>query len=705
MKSTMIKRMLLVTAALLLFTSIATAAPSNAAVPTLETIRVAMFLQLPGKYDVTTPAATFSSATGLTVGARGADGKSIPWISVPASVKAGVALDDYKVKVLETGSFETALAAYQHVMAASRTAYLTSVSKGGGLVYQVLEGAYKTAPEAQAGLARWSADAKLSSMSAGYKGELQGPYHLETPAYSNKSAAQAAANAFGGAGLDAWVAVRGNAGSPAFSVMVGAATTPEALQTMLATASKLPGGAVLKPVAANSIHLLVKNDHSASQTASASHELYMLPQGDMKAWIAPAGVEPILLSERSSRTYRGSFEASAFNGKLAIVNELPFEQYLYSVVAVEMFTSWPIEALKAQAVAARSYALNKGFGFQIAHVVDTTLSQAYYGVSVERPSTTEAVEATKGEVALYNGKVIEAIYSSNGGGMTADATEAWNNAVAYLQPVASPDGTSEASLLQWHRVVLANGEAGYIRSDLVKDTGRKNAAGARILEATTDGTNIRRHPVIQDAVPVVAQVNKGAALTEIEAVIESNPMNWTRGPFTSEEMTGAINARVTDKLTAPVTSIVVSKRGPSGRATEITVNGKVVAISSPDSLRSVLGVGGSLPSTKLEIEETAKMTVLGAGGQTATRTGGTAPLYVIGGDGKTTAYAGTYIYASDGDGEVRAATTAPGFQITGQGFGHGVGMSQYGALGLAQQGYDYQYILKYYYKGIMIAKE
>ena len=66
---------------------------------------------------------------------------------------------------------------------------------------------------------------------------------------------------------------------------------------------------------------------------------------------------------------------------------------------------------------------------------------------------------------------------------------------------------------------------------------------------------------------------------------------------------------------------------------------------------------------------------------------------------------GPNVYAMDGDGGLRAGTTSPGFVITGNGYGHGVGMSQWGARGLAEQGYDYQYILKYYYENATIEKD
>lgn len=693
------------TLATALLVSTWTAKPSSAAVPSLDNIRVAIFMSLPGKYDTTTPAATFSSPGGLTVGVREADGVQ-GWFAVPGGQSVRFGADDYKAKLFESATFAQASAFFQQVRASGGSAFLTSIATTSGLKYQVSEGTYRSAAEATAAVARWTSDVRLAGLLGKYKPSVQGPLHLETAPFASRKEAELAAAVFGGAGLDAFVAVRGAGADAAYSVMVGSEPTADRLTAVQAAAAALPHGATLKAVEPQSRHLLLRRDHSASASASVFHEMYQFPvTGDMKVWVAPAGEGFITLAERFNRSYRGGFELSALGGKMAVVNELPFEQYLYSVVAIEMYTSWPIEALKAQAVAARSYVLNKGYGFQIAHVVDTTLSQAYQGVGVERPSTTEAVEATKGVVALHNGKVIEAIYSSSGGGMTADASEAWNNSVAYLQPVASPDEISESGLKSWYQVSLPSGAVGYIREDLVRDTGRKTGAGSIILESTTDGTNIRRHPLIQDTVPVIAQIQSGTTLIAIDKVMESNPMNWLRGPFTSDELLKTLNASANPAITGPITSIEVTKRGPSGRATEVSINGVKLGISSPSGLRSALGVGGSLPSTKFDVEQTGQIAMQGAAGVKATRTNDAKGLYVMGAEGKSAAYAEDHLYVLNGDGDMRAATRSPGFAISGTGYGHGVGLSQYGAYGLAMQGYDYEYILQYYYKGITLAKE
>ncbi|MDQ8737378.1 SpoIID/LytB domain-containing protein [Paenibacillus sp. LHD-38] len=700
-----IKRYTIMVLTIILLATVWTASPSQAAVPKLDNIRVALFMQLPGKYDETTAAATFSSAGGMSIGERQPDGVQ-QWFNVDAGAIARFAVDSFKVKVYESSTFASALAVQKRLQALKGAAFLTSLSKNGAIVYQVIEGTYKTAAEAAAAQTKWTSDSELSKLAGGFKSVLQGPLHLENAALPNKAAAIAAASSFGAVGLDAFVAVRSTqSGTVNYSVMVGAAVTEAELQIVRAAAAKAAGGSALTDSDSSSAYLLVRNDHTVSAKAESSSELYMFAGSGAEISVSPIGSEPIKLTERSNRSYRGFFELSVLNGRMAVINELPFEQYLYSVVGVEMYSTWPAEALKAQAVAARSYALNKGFGFQIAHVVDTTLSQAYYGVGSERPTTIAAVEATAGEVALYNGKVIEALFVASSGGMTADAKEIWGNAVPYLQPVKSPDTSSEVGLHNWYRVVLPTGAIGYVRDDLLDETGQTTAAGSAIMQVNTNGTKVRKHPQIQDTIPVVAQADSGTQVVVLEKRVETGSMSWIRGPYTPQEMLTVINAKVKSKIAGPLRTLEISQSGASGRATEIMANGEKLSVSYPDMFRSTLGVQGSLPSTLFQIEETAKVAMLSAGSATRTKPADTAPIYMIGAGGKVTEANQDNLFILDGSKHLRAATKEPSFRFIGTGNGHGVGLSQYGALSLAQQGYDYQYILKYYYKDVTIAKE
>jgi stage II sporulation protein D len=138
------------------------------------------------------------------------------------------------------------------------------------------------------------------------------------------------------------------------------------------------------------------------------------------------------------RAYRGRITIDVVDGKLRAVNVLPLEQYLYGVVPSEMPSTWASEALKAQAVAARSYALatrQVGAPFD---VFSDTRSQMYLGIDHESPAATAAVDATKKQVVLYNGEVATTYFSSTSGGRTESAADWTGKAVPYLVSVADP---------------------------------------------------------------------------------------------------------------------------------------------------------------------------------------------------------------------------------------------------------------------------
>lgn len=139
------------------------------------------------------------------------------------------------------------------------------------------------------------------------------------------------------------------------------------------------------------------------------------------------------------RWYRGIIIIQNKNGKLTVINDLPLEEYIRGVVPAEMPSGWAYEAHKAQAIAARSYALaNLGkrarLGFDLK---DTPEDQAYNGASAETAGTNSAVEETKGIVLTYNTKVISAYYSASAGGQTN--VNSWGNNLPYLRSVPSFD--------------------------------------------------------------------------------------------------------------------------------------------------------------------------------------------------------------------------------------------------------------------------
>ena len=139
--------------------------------------------------------------------------------------------------------------------------------------------------------------------------------------------------------------------------------------------------------------------------------------------------------------YRGDMVIYNLNGTLTVVNSLPLEEYLLGVVPSEMPSKWNIEAHKAQAIAARSYALanlNKR-GSRGYDLKDTPIDQAYGGASSETPQTTRAVLSTRGEVLTYDSKIIPAYYHASSGGKTLSAGKVWNHDLPYIQSVNGYD--------------------------------------------------------------------------------------------------------------------------------------------------------------------------------------------------------------------------------------------------------------------------
>ncbi len=139
------------------------------------------------------------------------------------------------------------------------------------------------------------------------------------------------------------------------------------------------------------------------------------------------------------RWYRGKFLIKLVNGKLTVINDVSLEDYIRGVVPSEMPSSWELEALKAQAIAARSYALaNLGkqakYGYDLK---DNTEDQAYNGAGAETDKTNRAVDETAGLVLTYDMKIISAYYSASAGGMTN--TNAWGSNLPYLHSVFSFD--------------------------------------------------------------------------------------------------------------------------------------------------------------------------------------------------------------------------------------------------------------------------
>ncbi len=659
-----------------------------------KNIRVALFIDTGQGYRNTVPALTLTSEKGFTLTLTGKQGTtSLPDVDEET---LRFRVDEFQLMVAETGNLNEAQRVAQQL--GQRKIDAEILAEGHNL-YRVISGSYDTYQLA-------AAQAKTVAQITGRNPLVKGPYRLEMDRFKSLKDARKWEEAFEESGISAYTVLLGDGKKESYAVWIGDGITEESLSNLEATASSLfPDFSYRQPSASS--YVLVKREVVAGSGETVDNYTFS-PQAKLTVAPQRGGTPLIGVEEREGRRYRGEMELSDYKGKLTLVNELPVDQYLYGVVGSEMASGWPLEALKAQAVLARTRALAQNNKYGIAQVSDTVLEQAYFGYDKESADVRKAVDKTEGEVLTYRGKLIDALFYSNAGGMTADGSEVWGNKVPYLRPVESDDAYPAMSANLWYLVALQDGTLGYVRNDFITLNGETNALGLQIGEVNTHNLNFRSGPSTIYHKAILSLPLK-TEVTIIKQEPEENAFAWTRGPYTASEITSMINS--SQKLNKgptfkdPIEKLEVTKRGPSGRVLEIEADGKELKVSSPDSYRSVFKQGESgLRSTKFEIEEMGTYTVLGANDKKSSypRTG--RELYAKGVEREISTangFADSFLIL-DGQGSVRVATKEQMYLIRGNGFGHGLGLSQYGAKAMAEQGYDYREILQHYYQDINI---
>ena len=349
--------------------------------------------------------------------------------------------------------------------------------------------------------------------------------------------------------------------------------------------------------------------------------------------------------------YRGMLTFAVNGTTMTGVNVVDLEEYLYGVVPSEMPQSYHAEALKAQAVAARTYAMTKlgahtGSGYQLC---DTTACQVYKGYSNEASSTTAAVDATAGEVACYNGSPIEAVFSASTGGYTENSENVWYAAVPYLRAVpelgeyGDNSWTRELPLNELTDLLNAKGEGIGTAKDIVIT---KLSTGGRVQELQIVGTNGTK------------TLTKETIRTYFSSACGSLPSKM----FTINGKGGEVGQH----------------SGAASMTTQTTVkSGLLAAVSSKGIIAKTEGALSYLNGKNLSVEVEAA------------ESAGKPSVSVDNSDYE--------VYS------VNISTVKNGkFVFEGVGVGHGVGLSQKGAQYMAQLGYDYQDILHHYYTGITI---
>lgn len=174
-------------------------------------------------------------------------------------------------------------------------------------------------------------------------------------------------------------------------------------------------------------------------TATVRGDLTVVADGTERKLQGPLRFKPGAKPLSFGTLYRGHLIVRAEAGGLSVVNQLGLERYLAGVLPGEMSPAWPAEALKAQAVAARSYALASRKRSGSFDVYADTRSQVYGGIAVEDDRATAAIVATKGEVVTWEGEVAWTFFSASSGGRTAAIEDVWDSPpIPYLVSVDDP---------------------------------------------------------------------------------------------------------------------------------------------------------------------------------------------------------------------------------------------------------------------------
>jgi stage II sporulation protein D len=383
------------------------------------------------------------------------------------------------------------------------------------------------------------------------------------------------------------------------------------------------GGAAAPPIALLAAgapaSLRLRNGRLQLETASGSRTLPAVPAVWLEAAAPPRndGGGDFQLAERR---YRGRLQILVRGSGLQAINHVPLESYLPSVVGSEMPATWPQAALRAQAVAARTYALRQRKPAASFDLSATVRSQVYKGVEAETPSTREAVAATRGQVLTFGGQLANTVFhSSSGGGSTENSGDLWRQQLPYL--VSVPDFDQHSPVHQWQK---------RLEPEQLQEAFPETGGVDRITVLSTTATGRIRQARVQ-------------------------------GPRGSLQLSGAqLRSRLGLRSTLVRFELL---------STEIAS----AAATAPGT--------GTLPAWRRASAQAPGRSVSPAfGAALASLPPPPPPLPVL-------------------EDQPPLQLPRPALLAIGSGFGHGVGMSQWGAYGLALRGSSHEQILRHYYRG------
>jgi len=335
---------------------------------------------------------------------------------------------------------------------------------------------------------------------------------------------------------------------------------------------------------------------------------------------------------RASFYFFGGFRISAANGLLTVINYVDLEDYLKGVVPYEMPASWPLPALQAQAMAARTFAVRR-LGWHEARGFDLSNSvwcQVYRGMHGATDNSNQAVISTRGQVILHNGSPIQAVYHSASGGATEDVVNVWGSHVPYLMGVVDPHGNREN--MRWSRTLTPAEFLTHMR-------GRDANFG---LSDIADVDMV--YTAMGNVLSVTFRSSGGGTRTYQRSAVRDRVVTGLHQTFNSQRFTVTRNV------------------------------GRTLGLSSYEAYADALPTLDDLAPYHSEFE----LIEMAAAGLIDLDTMTEDAIEAMNTGGVT-------------------------YTITSYGWGHNVGMSQWGAFGLANEGFTAAQIIHFYYTGVTIS--
>lgn len=382
-------------------------------------------------------------------------------------------------------------------------------------------------------------------------------------------------------------------------------------------------------------------------------------------------------------TYRGMMSFSTEESRLVSINRVSLNYYLYGVIANEISAVWHIEAIKAQVLAARTYAVaninpNSSLGYDMQ---DNQNDQVYGGYGSEKSITNACVDDTDGKMIYHDGKLITAFFHSTSGGRTENSENIWMTPLPYLKAVddpysnISPYTTWQKSLTKENLLNIAreiNPNVTEVYNVVVTDVSENERVLQCIISTNTGDISLKKENVRATIGYDVLLSSWFTITTDCDVfLISENSFMAQQGKTQDDNILGKDNLLGSDNDSSTVTD---------DNLLNDSLLGDDEAPQNQENIEDNTGSNKQNPDDK-RVSLSDKYFISSSG------------------TSKINSNALSLISSS---GTSKLSTVPTVYYFDGRGWGHGIGMSQYGAKKMAEEGFTYDQILKHYYTGVEI---